>query len=381
MNIVVPKELYKGEFRVALIPTHIPQLTRLGCNVLVEKDAGLAAGYEDDAYREKGARIVENRTTLLKQADVLLKIRAGAADPKNAEDILALSDGAIVVALLEPYTRHKSFPIFLQKKLTAFSLERVPRTTRAQAMDVLSSMASIAGYKAVIIGALHCQKIFPLMMTAAGTLRSAEVFVIGAGVAGLQAIATAKRLGAHVRAYDIRTASREQVESLGAKFVEFDLETGDSEEKSGYAKQMGEEFYRKQRELMTAELAKSDVVITTAAIPGKKAPTLITKEMVQAMHSGSVIVDLAAERGGNCELTKKDKTVVVEDVEIIGTTNLAASAAFHASQMFSKNISTFVLNLIENKKLKINLEDDIISSCLVCRDGSVFDETLTKYFS
>ncbi len=381
MNVVVPKELFPGELRVALIPAQVPQLVQAGAHVFIEQGAGEASGYIDEEYKKKGAEIVNSRKNLLAKAQVVLKVRAGAADSEHPNDLKDVPEEAVVIAMLEPYMRHESFGLFLKKKLTAFSLERVPRTTRAQAMDVLSSMASVAGYKSVLIGAMHSQKMFPMMMTAAGTIRSAEVFVIGAGVAGLQAIATAKRLGAHVRAYDIRTASKEQVESLGARFVEFDLDTGSSESNQGYAKQMSEEFYRRQRELMTAELAKSDVVITTAAVPGKKAPVLITASMVDAMTDGSVIVDLAAERGGNCELTKLNETVVAKNVRVVGPNNLASSSAYHASQMFSKNISTFFLNMIKDKQWNIDLEDDIISSCLVCRNGSVFDESLTEYFS
>jgi NAD(P) transhydrogenase subunit alpha len=343
MTIGVPKEQTGNETRVALVPAHIPSLVKKGYEVLIEKDAGLAAGYTDSEYEEKGAKIVGKLTDITKQASIILTVRAAAAASNGKELAASLNDKHILIGMLEPYAPNPSFDVLLGNKVTSLSMELIPRTTRAQSMDVLSSMANLAGYKSVLIGAEASPKMFPMMMTAAGTIVPAKAFILGAGVAGLQAIATAKRLGAVTSAYDVRPAVKEQVQSLGAKFVEFDLETGEG--KGGYAKEMGEEFYRKQRELMTEVLSEMDVVITTANIPGKKAPTLITEDMVKAMPEGSVIVDLAAERGGNCELTESGKTIQKYGVTIIGPENLPASLAFNASQLYSKNITTFLDNL------------------------------------
>jgi NAD(P) transhydrogenase subunit alpha len=282
-----------------------------------------------------------------------------------------LRDGQAVVGVCEPLTEHESNKKLADKGVTLFSMEMMPRITRAQSMDVLSSMATIAGYKAVLLAANELPKMFPMMMTAAGTIAPARVFVVGAGVAGLQAIASAKKLGAIVEAYDVRPAVKEQVESLGGKFVELELETDTAEDAGGYAKELGEDFYRKQREMMNKVIAGSDVVITTAAIPGKKAPILVTTEMVEGMHSGSVVIDLAAERGGNCELTKAGETIMHKGVKIVGPVNIPTTIPFHASQMYAKNIATFLLHLVDDGNLKIDTEDEITEGTLITHGGKV----------
>jgi NAD(P) transhydrogenase subunit alpha len=286
--------------------------------------------------------------------------------------------GQLVIGLAEALSPGQILRDMVEKGVTLFSMELIPRITRAQAMDVLSSQATVGGYKAVLLAAEALPRMFPMFMTAAGTIAPAKVFVIGAGVAGLQAIATAKRLGAMVKAYDIRAAVKEQVESLGARFVEMELGAGETEDKGGYARVMDETFYRKQRELMAKVVAESDVVIATAAVPGKKAPVLITNEMIEKMSSGSVIIDLAAERGGNCEATELGKSIRKFGVTIIGPENLPATVPFHASQMYSKNIATFFLSMIQERKLNINLEDEIIRETLVMRDGQVVHPAVRK---
>jgi len=368
MNLSVVKESGAAEARVALVPAHIPALAKMGIEVTVERGAGLAAGFTDAEYEEKGARLAD-RSDALSSAEIFVAVQSGAAIDSSAADIDGLSEGATVVAQIAPYSAHASFEAMAGKKLNAFSLERIPRITRAQSMDVLSSQANLAGYQAVLIGAERLNKMFPMMMTAAGTIVPAKVFVVGVGVAGLQAIATARRLGAVVSAYDIRPAVKEQVESLGAKFVELDLSTGDSETSGGYAKEMDEEFYRKQREMMTSVLAESDVVITTAAIPGKKAPTLVTTEMVEAMAPGSLIVDLAAERGGNCELTSAGKEIDHQGVLILGPVNVPSRVAHHASQLFSKNVVTFLETIVTDGTMTIDHEDEVIAATLVLEAG------------
>ena len=365
------KETFPDERRVALVPAVLPSLTKAGCEVVMESGAGESAGYPDSTYTDKGARLVE-RAEVFKTADVLFQVRGFGANPEYGRaDVDQLRKDQVVVAAFEPLTAHAEVKAVAERGATLFALELVPRITRAQSMDILSSMATIAGYKAVLLGAQYLPKMFPMMMTAAGTLKPARVFVIGAGVAGLQAIASSKRLGAKVEAYDVRPAVKEQVESLGGKFVEMELETGTSEDKGGYAKEMGEEFYRKQREMMLRVVAEQDVVITTAAVPGKKAPTLITTEMVKAMPPGSVIVDLAAERGGNCELTRPGEVVVEHGVTIVGPTNLPATVPYHASQMYAKNITTFLLNMVKEGKLELNMEDEVVAKSMVTRGGEV----------
>ncbi len=366
VTIGVVKETASGESRVALVPADVPALTKIGAEVKVESGAGIAAGYTDDQYREKGAAVLTDRRDVLSGADILTVVRGGAANPVGGvTDVKALSEGATIVGLLEPYGRDFAFSQMATRKQRAFSLEKLPRITRAQSMDVLSSQANLAGYRAVLLAATHLPRIFPMLMTAAGTVVPARVLIVGVGVAGLQAIATAKRLGAVVSAYDVRPAVKEQVESLGARFVELDLDAGNSETSGGYAKEMDDAFYRRQRELMAEVVAEHDVVITTALIPGKPAPTLITAQMVHRMSPGTVIVDLAAERGGNCELTKAGETVNVDEVQIVGPINIASGVAHHASQLYSRNVATFLKTIIKEGEIHVDREDEIIAATMV----------------
>ena len=371
MIIAIAKESFPNETRVALVPAALPALRKAGLDVLIQSGAGLLAGYPDRQYEEKGAKIVPRREDAF-AADVLLLVRAAGANPEAGKtDLPQLRPGQTVIGLCNCLSDPRAVEEVAARGVSLLALEMLPRITRAQGMDVLSSMATVAGYRAVMLAAAALPKMFPMLMTAAGTISPARVFVVGAGVAGLQAISTARRLGAIVSAYDVRPAVKEQVQSLGAKFVEMPLETGQAEDKGGYAQQMGEEFYRKQRELMARVVAEHDVVITTAAVPGKKAPVLITAEMVAGMPGGSVIVDLAAEFGGNCELTSPGQTVVAHGVTILGPTNAPAEVAFHASQMFSKNISTFLLHLLNDGQLHLDMDDEIIRETLIARDGKV----------
>ncbi|MFH1068126.1 MAG: Re/Si-specific NAD(P)(+) transhydrogenase subunit alpha [Candidatus Glassbacteria bacterium] len=368
----IPKETFPGQHQVAVVPDGVAVLAKAGLEVIVQAGAGSEAGYPDELYAQKGAKLIGSRKELFGQADILLQVNGFGANPeKGTEDLDLLRPGQHVIAFLDPLGAAESVRKLAEKKVLAFSMELMPRITRAQSMDALSSMASVAGYKAVILAAEYLPRMFPMMMTAAGTVSAARVFVVGAGVAGLQAIATAKRLGAVVHAYDVRPAVKEQVESLGGKFVEMELETGKSEDAGGYAKAMDENFYRRQRELMTRVVAENQVVITTAAVPGKKAPVLLTEEMVRGMQPGSVIVDLAAERGGNCELTKPGETIVAHGVTILGPVNLQATVPYHASQMYSKNIVTFLRHLIKEGKLVIDRSDEITAETLLTIDGEV----------
>lgn len=377
MIIGVTQETFPGEQRVALVPASVSALKKLGAEIHVQKNAGLAAGFLDQAYVDAGATLVDDRNSLIQSSDVLLQVRAAVANPTTGDqDLDQLKEGQTLIAQCDPLSDTGKMQELAGKKVNIFALELVPRTTRAQSMDVLSSMATIAGYKAVLLAANHSPQMFPMMMTAAGTLTPARVFVLGAGVAGLQAIATAKRLGAVVSAYDVRSAVKEQVESLGGKFVEMDLDTAEGQ--GGYAREMDEEFYRKQRELMLKVIADSDVIITTAAIPGKKAPILVTKEMVEAMPAGGVIVDLAAERGGNCELTKSGETIAVHDVTILGPENVPSDIPRHASQMYSNNITTFLKLLIKDGEVNLDLEDDIIAGTLVTHQGEMIHPLCRK---
>jgi NAD(P) transhydrogenase subunit alpha len=361
----IPRETYPGERRVALVPSSVPALVKGGGRVLVEVGAGVAAGFTDEAFRQAAAEIFADRRELFRSADVLLQVRAAGANSQGAEaDLDLMNGGTVIVAPSDPLGNPAAIQRVAERGTTLFAMELIPRITRAQSMDVLSSMATIAGYKAVLLAANMLPKMFPLMMTAAGTLTPAKVFVIGAGVAGLQAIASARRLGAVVQAYDVRPAVKEQVESLGAKFVEMPLETAGAETAGGYAKQLGEEFYRRQRELMARVVAGSDVCITTAAIPGKPSPRLITAEAVRGMAPGSVIVDLAAERGGNCELTKADETVVENGITILGPTNLPSEVPLHASQMLARNLTNFLKLISRDGKFHLNLSDEVVRQTL-----------------
>jgi len=379
MIVGVVKETFPGETRVALVPASVQQLVRADLEVLVEPGAGTAAGYEDASYTDKGATLAADRADVWRRADVVVQVRALGANPEAGKtDLERMRPGQTVIATCEPLTEHDATRAVAATGATLFSMEMMPRITRAQSMDILSSMATIAGYKAVLLGADALPKLFPMMMTAAGTLAAARVFVVGAGVAGLQAIASARRLGAVVHAYDVRPVVREQVESLGGKFVELELSTDTAEDAGGYAKELGEDFYAKQREMMLSVVAESDVVITTAAIPGKKAPILVTREMVEGMHRGSVVVDLAAERGGNCELTKPGERVDHNGVTILGPLNIPADVPYHASQMYSKNVATFLLHLVKDGELVVDLEDEITNGTLITRDGAVVHERVVE---
>ena len=379
MIVGIVKESFPNEARVAMVPALLPQLAKAGIEVVIESGAGDAAGFLDDEYSAKGAKVVSDRAEVFQSAEVIAQVRALGANPEEGKaDLELMRDGQTVIGVCEPLTEHEANTALAAKGVNLFSMEMMPRITRAQSMDVLSSMATIAGYKAVLLAANELPKMFPMMMTAAGTVAPAKVFVVGAGVAGLQAIASAKKLGAIVEAYDVRPAVKEQVESLGGKFVELELETEASEDAGGYAKELGEDFYRKQREMMLSVVAASDVVITTAAIPGKKAPILVTAEMVKGMHPGSVIVDLAAERGGNCELTRAGETVVEGGVKIIGPGNIPTTVPYHASQMYAKNIATFLLHLVDEGTLKIDTEDEITEGTLITRGGKVVNSRVLE---
>ncbi len=372
LKVGIPKETYPGEKRVALIPANIPQFKKAGAEVIIQSGAGEEAGYPDSEYVKSGAEVVKSREEVFAKADVILQVRALGANPEEGlKDIPLMKEKQILVGFMEPFFAKNMIEEVAKKGVISFALELLPRTSRAQNMDVLSSMATISGYKAVILAAGYLPKMFPMLTTAAGTILSANVFVIGAGVAGLQAIATAKRLGAVVRAYDIRPATKQEVESLGAKFIELGLESEEAQDQRGYAKDMGEEFYRRQREMLTKVIAESDVVISTAVVLGKRAPILITEEMVKGMRPGSIIVDIAAERGGNCELTKPGEVVEKYGVTIIGPVNIPSTVPYHASQMYSKNITNFCMLFIKNGEININLNDDILSSTLLTKDGSV----------
>jgi NAD(P) transhydrogenase subunit alpha len=372
MLVGVPRESYPNERRVALVPGVLPALSKAGHQVLLEAGAGVAAGYPDAAYVEKGARLAADRAGVFRAAEAILQVRGYGANPRAGRaDLALLRRGQALIGLLDPLTAPREARELAATGVTAFALELMPRITRAQSMDVLSSMATVAGYKAVLLAAGALPKMFPMLMTAAGTITPARVFVVGAGVAGLQAVATARRLGAVVEAYDVRPAAREQVESLGARFVALPVEAGQAEDRGGYATAQDDAFYRRQREAMREAVAQSDVVITTAVVPGRRAPVLITADMVARMAQGSVIVDLAAERGGNCDLTRPDETVVAHGVTILGPSNLPSDVPFHASQMFSRNVTAFLLHLTRKGGLQVAPDDPIAAETLLARDGEV----------
>jgi H+-translocating NAD(P) transhydrogenase subunit alpha len=377
MIVAAVKETFPGERRVALVPASIAGLVKSGHEVRIESGAGQAAGFPDAQYQEKGAKIVSRAEAFA--ADCLLQVRALGANPQaGAADMDLLRAGQAIIGQCDPLGMPAAAQTLAQKGVMLFALELVPRIARAQSMDVLSSQATVAGYRAALLAATTLGKMFPMMTTAAGTLTPAKVFVVGAGVAGLQAIASARRLGAVVSAYDVRDAVKEQVQSLGARFVEMSLAAGQAEAAGGYARQMDDEFYRRQRELMLKVVAQNDVVITTAAVPGKKAPTLITAEMVAAMADGSVVVDAAAERGGNCALTKPGETVVADGVTILGPTNLPSEVPYHASQMFAKNVTTFLAHLTRDGQWRIDLDDEIVRETLVAKEGHVVNEKVRE---
>jgi NAD(P) transhydrogenase subunit alpha len=373
MIVGVPKEVIPGERRVALVPELVAKLIKAGLDVFVETGAGAAAGFLDSSYQEKGARL---ETEVLRAADVLLKVQ-----PPTAEEIGKIKDGATLIGFMQPYTNAAGIQSLAARKVTVFAMELMPRITRAQPMDALSAMSTVAGYKAVLMAANRLPKFFPLLMTAAGTVTPARVFVVGAGVAGLQAIGTAKRLGAVVEAYDTRSVVKEQVESLGAKFVELGLETKDAQEKTGYAKAQSEEFYEKQRTMMLKYVAAADVVIPTALVPGQRAPVLITEEMVKGMHPGSVIVDLAAEQGGNCALTETGQEVVKHGVVIMGPVNLPSTVPFHASQMYARTVTSYLLHLVKDGKVQLDLNDELTRGPLATHQGEILHEAVKAALS
>jgi NAD(P) transhydrogenase subunit alpha len=370
MIVGVPKESYPVERRVALIPGFVERVKKLGLDVIVQKDAGDAAGFADHLYVEQGARIVSNRRELYGSSDIILQVRAAAANPaRGAADIRLMKTGSVLIGFLEPYASGDMLQVLAKSRVSSFAMELIPRITRAQDMDALSSMASIAGYRAALMAACALPRMYPMLITAAGTIVPARVFVIGAGVAGLQAIATAHRVGAVVSAYDVRPAVREQVQSLGAKFLEIELDTDGAEKSDGYAQDMGEEYYRRQRELMARVIAESDVVITTAAVPGKKAPLLISEEMVKGMEPGAVIVDLVAEQGGNCACTVPGETVTRHGVTVIGPVNLTSTVPYHASQLYSKNITSFLGVVMKEGQVDTECRDEIACESLLTKEG------------
>jgi NAD(P) transhydrogenase subunit alpha len=372
MILGVLAETYDGERRVALVPATCSLLAKYGFRIVLEKGAGIKAGFSDSSYEEQGVQVLSDRKEIIVSADIILCVRGlGANIDRGRADLDIMRHGQVVVGLLDPLGFPEEVKEFSGKGVTAFALELLPRISRAQPMDVLSSMAMVAGYKAILMAAEALPRMFPMMITAAGTVVPARVLVVGAGVAGLQAIATARRLGSVVQAYDVRPAVKEQVESLGAKFLELQLGNDQAEAGSGYARAMGDQFYRDQREMMNKVIAQSDVVITTAAVPGTKAPILITKDMVGGMKAGSVIVDLVAENGGNCEITRPGERVEENGITIIGELNLPSTVPYHASQMYAKNIAAFLQNLVKDGEIRMNMEDQIISESLLVHDGEV----------
>jgi NAD(P) transhydrogenase subunit alpha len=372
MVVGIPAETFPGERRVATVPTVLPVLIKAGLDILLEPGAGAAAGFPDSSYVDKGAVLATDRAHVLAAADVVLQVRALGANPDAGRaDLERLRTGQVVIGLSDPLGEPASARELAARGVTAFSMELIPRITRAQSMDALSSMATIAGYKAVLVAAETLPRMFPMMMTAAGTVTPARVFVVGAGVAGLQAIASARRLGAKVEAYDVRPAVKEQVESLGASFVDLPLDTAESEDAGGYAKAQDETFYARQREMMGRVVAGSDVVITTALIPGRPAPVLVTDEMVAGMTPGSVVVDLAAERGGNVEPSRPDEVVTAHGVTVLGPTNLPSTVPYHASQMYARNVSALLLHLVRDGAMTLDPDDEITTGTLVSRDGEV----------
>jgi NAD(P) transhydrogenase subunit alpha len=382
MIVGVPRETFPGERRVALVPAVIPTLKKAGVDVILETGAGVEAGYPDAGYVEKGAKIAASRAEVFRAAEIVVQVLCyGSNDKTGKADLPLLRRDQVMIGFLRPLGSLEVVQEIASAGVTAFAIELMPRTTRAQSMDALSSMAPIGGYKSVLIAADTLPRIFPMLTTAAGTITPARVFIIGAGVAGLQAIATARRLGAVASAYDMRPAAKEQVLSLGGRFVELPIEAKDAQDASGYARAQEETFYQRQRELLARVVAECDVVLTAAVIPGKKSPVLVTREMVQSMAPGSVIVDLAAERGGNCELTRPGEKVVEHGVTIIGRINVASSVPYHASQMYARNVTAFLSLLVKVGQLQLNLEDEIIRETLVTRGGEIVNERVREFYA
>ena len=381
MIVGVPRESFPGELRVALTPAVVPSLAKAGIEVVLETGAGVGAGYPDADYVSKGAKLLPQRADVFRTADIIVQVLGyGSNDKSGKGDLALLRRDQVLVGFLRPLGNLETVQEIAATGAISFSVELMPRTTRAQSMDALSSMGTICGYKAVLIAADALPRIFPMLTTAAGTITPARVFVIGAGVAGLQAIATARRLGAVASAYDMRPAAKEQVQSLGGRFVELPIEATDAQDAGGYARAQSEDFYRRQRELLGRVVAESDVVITAAVIPGQKSPVLVTREMVAHMAPGSVIVDLASERGGNCELTTPGEVVIEHGVSIIGWINLASRVPYHASQMYARNVTAFLLHLVQDGKLRLNLEDEIIRSTLVTRQGEIVNPRVREFY-
>ena len=382
MIIGVPKEIYPGERRVALVPMVVPILTKAGCEVVMEAGAGEEAGYPDSHYVQKGAKIIPERAEVFETSDIIVQVLCyGSNDITGKADLPLLRRDQVLIGFLRPLGSMQVVQEIANTGVTSFSVELVPRTTRAQSMDALSSMGTICGYKAVLIAADTLPRIFPMLTTAAGTITPARVLIIGAGVAGLQAIATARRLGAVASAYDLRPAAKEQVQSLGGRFIELPLEAKDAQDARGYGTAQDESFYARQRELLGRVVAESDVVITAAVVPGKQSPVLVTAEMVKGMAPGSVIFDLASERGGNCELTRTGQTVIEHGVRIIGCINLASGVPYHASQMYARNVTAFILHILKDGKLRLDRDDEIIRETLLTSGGEAVNDRVREFFS
>lgn len=382
MIVGVPKESFPGERRVALVPAVIANLAKVGLEIVVETGAGVEAGYPDAQYVEKGAKILPDRKSVFATADIITQVLCyGSNDKTGKADLPLMRRDQILIGFLRPLGSQEILQEIASTGVMSFSVELMPRTTRAQSMDALSSMATACGYKAVLIAADVLPRFYPMLTTAAGTITPARVLILGVGVAGLQAIATARRLGAVVSAYDLRPVVKEQVHSLGARFVELPIEAKDAQDARGYARAQDETFYAKQRELIGKVVAENDVVITTAVVPGKKAPTLVTAEMVGNMVPGSVIVDLAAERGGNCELTKSGETISVHGVTIVGKINLASTVPYHASSLYARNLTAFLVHLVKDGKLNLNLADEITRETMLTRGGEVVSARVREFFS
>ena len=371
MLIGVPREIASGERRVALVPEVVSQLTKAGHRVVVERGAGLRAGFTDEAYRAAGCDLADSADEIYSTAQMILKVQRPARNEAGQAELDEMTDGSVLIGLLQPSGDPALFQQLAERRIIACSMELVPRTTRAQMMDALSSQSTVAGYKAVLLAANALQKFFPMLMTAAGTVRPARVLVIGAGVAGLQAIATARRIGAVVEAFDTRPVVKEQVKSLGATFVELDLHGEDAQDAGGYARELSKDHIRREKELIHERAVQADVIITTALIPGKPAPMLIDAKTIAEMRPGSVIVDLAGEQGGNCELSVPGETVVRNDVTIIAPLHISSDLAYHASQMYSKNVAALVTLLAPKGELNLNFGDDIISAVCVTADGDI----------
>jgi NAD(P) transhydrogenase subunit alpha len=370
--IAVTRELVAGEKRVSLCPDNVQSLIEAGADLWVEQSAGVKAGFSDDNYQSVGAKIISDRDKIFASADIIVQVQSFGSNTENAEqDLKRLKSKQIVIGMMDPLAQPQAASQVAKTGATAIALEMVPRISRAQSMDVLSSMATLAGYRSVLLGAEAAPRILPMLMTAAGTLQPARVLIMGVGVAGLQACATAKRLGAVVEAYDVRPAAREQIISVGATPVELDLPTESSEGAGGYAKEQSEEFLELQRKLMTEVVARQDIIITTAAVPGAKSPILVTEDMLKAMSTGSVVVDLAAERGGNCALTKVGQTTVEHGVIILGPENLASDVAYHASQMYGKNIQTLLELILQDGNINLDFNDEIVAGTVVAHNGDV----------